>query len=130
MSARPTAPRTRPPEDARSGASIRMTRGDPEADAERVHPAVITDPATGRQALYLNPIYTTRIEGMDEAESAPILAAIWKHATRPDLSCRLRWGDGDVAIWDNRMTLHYATNDYPAHRRLMLRTTWGGPAPA
>jgi taurine dioxygenase len=118
-----------PPEESRSGASIRMTRGDPEADRERLHPAVVTDPATGRRALFVNPIYTTRLDGMSEAESAPILAALFKHATKPDFSCRLRWQAGDVAVWDNRMSLHYATNDYDGVRRLLYRTTWQGAPP-
>jgi taurine dioxygenase len=119
-----------PPRDTRSGASIRMTRGDPAADRERLHPAVITDPVTGTRALFLNPIYVTRLEGMTETESAPILAALYKHATKPDLCCRLTWAAGDVAIWDNRMTMHYATNDYDGQRRLLYRTTWAGSPPA
>ena len=119
-----------PPEDTRSGASIRMTRGDPTADEERFHPAVVTDPRSGRRALFVNPIYTTRLDGMDHAESAPILAALFRHATKPDICCRLKWNAGDLAIWDNRMSLHYATNDYDGTRRLLYRTTWSGLPPA
>ncbi len=118
-----------PPEETRSGTSIKMTRGDPEADKETFHPVVITDPATGRRALFVNPIYTTRLDGMSVEESAPILAALFKHATKPDFSCRLRWQAGDVAVWDNRMSLHYATNDYDGVRRLLYRTTYQGDAP-
>lgn len=118
-----------PPADARSGASIKMTRGDPEADKETRHPAVITDPKTGRKALFVNPIYTVRLAGMSVEESAPVLAALFKHAAKPDFSCRLRWQPGDVAVWDNRMSLHYATNDYDGVRRLLYRTTWSGDAP-
>jgi taurine dioxygenase len=119
-----------PPENSRSGASIKMTRGDPEADVERLHPAVITDPRSGNKALFVNPIYTTRFEDMTEEESAPILAALFKHATKPDFSCRLRWNAGDVAVWDNRMSLHYATNDYDGTRRLLYRTTYERERPA
>lgn len=119
-----------PPLEERSGGSIKMTRGDPQADRETAHPAVITDPATGRKALFVNPIYTTRLDGMSEAESAPLLARLFKHATKPDFSCRLRWSAGDVAVWDNRMTLHYATNDYDGVRRLLYRTTFQGSPPA
>lgn len=113
-----------PPEEERSGASIKMTRGDPQADTETLHPAVITDPRTGRKALFVNPIYTTRLDGMTVEESAPILAALFKHASKPDFSCRLKWRTGDVAVWDNRMSLHYATNDYDGTRRLLYRTTF------
>ena len=119
-----------PPEDSRSGASIRMTRGDPSADEERFHPAVVNDPRSGRRALFVNPIYTTRLDGMDHAESAPILAELFHHATRPDICCRLKWQAGDLCVWDNRMSLHYATNDYDGTRRLLYRTTWSGEPPA
>ncbi|MEM9911540.1 MAG: TauD/TfdA family dioxygenase [Pseudomonadota bacterium] len=119
-----------PSADTRANVSIQMTRGDPEADRETLHPAVITDPRTGRRALYLNPIYVTRFEDMTEEESTPYLDALYKHAVRPDFSCRLKWRSGDVAIWDNRMTLHYATNDYDGFRRLLYRTTFAGSPPA
>ena len=113
-----------PPAHTRAGTSIRMTRGDPEADRERAHPAVHVDRATGRQALAVNPIYTTRLEGMTEARSAPVLERPFKHATRPDLCCRHRWPAGDLVVWDNRLTLHHATNDYDGHRRLLNRTAF------
>ncbi|MBD3664041.1 TauD/TfdA dioxygenase family protein [Sulfitobacter aestuariivivens] len=119
-----------PPKDTQSGASIKMTRGDPAADTERLHPAVITDPVSGAKALYLNPIYVTRLDGMSKQASAPVLAALYKHATKPDFCCRHTWQRGDVAIWDNRMTMHYATNDYDGQRRLLYRTTWSGERPA
>ncbi|MEM7216009.1 MAG: TauD/TfdA family dioxygenase [Pseudomonadota bacterium] len=119
-----------PKKEAQANASIEMTRGDPAADREILHPAVITEPETGRQALFLNPIYTTRFEDMSEEESRPILDAIYKHCTRPDFSCRLKWQAGDVAIWDNRMSLHYATNDYDGVRRLLYRTTFSAAPPA
>ncbi|MEM8648980.1 MAG: TauD/TfdA family dioxygenase [Pseudomonadota bacterium] len=119
-----------PPKEDQANASIKMTRGDPNADREMLHPAVVTDPNSGNKALFLNPIYTTRFEDMTEAESEPILAAIYKHCTRPDFSCRLKWQAGDVAVWDNRMSLHYATNDYDGSRRLLYRTTYSAAPPA
>ncbi len=119
-----------PPEEARTGGSIRMTRGDPDADREIRHPCVVTHPGSGTKALFLNPIYTTRLDAMSEEESAPILEALYKHAVRPDFCCRLRWTPGTVAVWDNRMTMHYAVNDYDGTRRLLYRTTFSGAPPA
>jgi taurine dioxygenase len=118
-----------PPVKERAGASIRMTRGDPEADTERAHPAVIRHPLTGRAALFLNPLYVTRLDGLTETESRPILDQIQRHATRPEFCCRFRWSPGAVAVWDNLFTQHYAVNDYQGHRRLLYRTTFAGPAP-
>jgi taurine dioxygenase len=126
---KPYGVRWAPPAEERSGASIRMTRGDPAADTERAHPAVIRNPVTGRSALFLDPLYVTRLDGMTEAESRPILDRIQRHATRPEFCCRFRWSAGAVAIWDNLFTQHYAVNDYHGHRRLMYRTTFGGPGP-
>ncbi len=117
-----------PPEETRAGGSIRMTRGDPLADREIRHPAVYEHPESGRKALFLNPIYTTRLDGMTDEESAPVLEAIYKHCIRPDFCCRLRWTPGTVAVWDNKMTLHYAVNDYDGVRRLLYRTAYADPA--
>lgn len=119
-----------PPQNERSGASIRMTRGDPKADIEQPHPAVIRNPVTGRRALFLNPLYVARIDGLSEAESRPILDQIQRHSTRPEFCCRFRWSAGAVAVWDNLFTQHYAVNDYHGHRRLMHRTTFAGPRPS
>ena len=113
-----------PPEETRAGGSIRMVRGDPEADRETRHPAVLIHPHSGRKALFVNPIYTTRLDGMSDAGSAPILEALYKHCIRPEFCCRLRWTPGAVAVWDNRTTLHYAVNDYDGSRRLLYRTTF------
>lgn len=113
-----------PPQEARAAASVRMTRGDPCADEERVHPAVRRHPVSGARALFVNPIYTTRLEGMSEEESAPLLARLYLHATRPEFCCRHRWQPGDLVVWDNRTTLHYAVNDYDGYDRLLYRTTF------
>jgi len=118
-----------PPESARANSSVKMSRGDPDADREIAHPSVVTDPETGQRMLFLNPIYTTRFDGMTEEQSRPFLEQIYKHAIRPDFSMRHKWSAGDVVIWDNRATLHYATNDYDGYRRLLYRTTYSGAPP-
>ncbi len=109
--------------------SVKMVRGDPSADREIVHPMVRRHPTSGRPALFVNPVYTQRIEGMSEAESAPILRFLYEHAVKPEFTCRLRWQPGTLAIWDNRATLHLAINDYDGHRRLLHRTTVAGETP-
>lgn len=109
--------------------SVRMVRGDPEADRETLHPAVRRHPESGRKALFVNPTYTTRLEGLSEEESRPVLERLYAHTTRPEFTCRFRWAPGALAVWDNRMTLHYAINDYDGHRRLLYRTTFAGERP-
>ena len=118
-----------PPLEERAGASMTMARGDPSADEERRHPAVLENPVTGRRMLFLNPTYVARLDGLSEEESRPILQAVQDHATRPDFCCRFRWSAGTLAVWDNLATQHYAVNDYRGQRRLMYRTTFLGPKP-
>lgn len=118
-----------PPEDMAVSSSIRMIRGDEGADRPRYHPIVRTHPRSGRRALFVNPTYTVGIEGMPESEARDLLARLFKHCLRPDFTIRHRWKPGDLCIWDNRMTVHYAINDYDGHRRLLYRTTFEGEKP-
>jgi taurine dioxygenase len=101
----------------------------PDAYAEHVHPAVVAHPVTGRAALYLNPVYTTRFHGWNPMESQELLAQLYRHATSENFTCRLRWARHTLAIWDNRCTVHNALNDYPGQRREMFRTSVKGSAP-
>ena len=109
--------------------SVVMTRNDPTADREVLHPVVRVHPVTGRKALFVNPVYTQWFQVMTEAESRPLLQYLFEHATRPEFTCRLRWTPGTLAIWDNRCLLHLAVNDYDGSRRLLHRTTVGGDRP-
>jgi taurine dioxygenase len=109
--------------------SVVMTRNDPTADREVLHPVVRVHPVTGRKALFMNPVYTQWFEGMTDAESRPLLQYLFDHATKPEFTCRLRWTPGTLAIWDNRCLLHLAVNDYDGSRRLLHRTTVAGDRP-
>jgi taurine dioxygenase len=109
--------------------SVVMVRNDPSADREIVHPVVRVHPDTGRKALFVNPVYTQRFDGMTVEESRPLLQFLCEHAIRAEFTCRLRWTPGTLAIWDNRCLLHLAINDYDGSRRLLHRTTTGGERP-
>jgi taurine dioxygenase len=100
-----------------------------EAYAEHVHPAVTVHPVTGKRALYLNPVYTTRFEGWTKEESGALLAHLYRHSINENFTCRLRWSFHTLAIWDNRCTMHNALNDYSGVRREMYRTSVKGTAP-
>ena len=118
-----------PAEETRFRGSIEIERGNPEADHETRHPAIARHPETGDEILFVNPTYTTRIEGYDTAESNALLARLYRHCLRPEFGCRFRWSAGALALWDNRNTLHYAVNDYDGYRRSLYRTTILGTAP-
>jgi len=118
-----------PPEDMQFRGSIEIERNNPEADRETPHPAICRHPESGREMLFINPTYTTRIDGYSDADSAALLSRLFQHCTRPEFSCRFRWTAGSLALWDNRSTMHYAVNDYDGHRRCLYRTTIQGEAP-
>ncbi len=99
-------------------------RGDPDADRERFHPAVMTHPVTKRKGLYINPTYTLRLDGLNEEQSAPILHQLFEHCALPEHCLRLRWQKNMVVVWDNYSTQHYAINDYHGFRREMRRSTF------
>ncbi len=101
--------------------------GNPElATQDAVHPVVIPPPATGRKALYVNPGFTLRFDGWTEEESLPLLQYLYRHAVRPEFTCRFHWRQGSLALWDNRSTWHFAINDYHGERRLLHRITIQG----
>ena len=115
--------------DAPVSRSIGMVRGDPSADREVLQPVVRVHPVTGRKALFVNPVYSQKFEGMTEAESRPLLQFLFQHAASPEFCCRLRWAPGTLAVWDNRCLMHLAINDYDGSRRLLHRTTVAGERP-
>ncbi|MEM7303775.1 MAG: TauD/TfdA family dioxygenase [Pseudomonadota bacterium] len=92
------------------------------------HPIVITHPLSKRRGLFINPVFTTHIEGLSAEESAAILEMLYEHCKQPEFQCRVRWQKGDVTMWDNRATWHKAINDYHGFRRLMHRVTVEGVA--
>lgn len=95
-------------------------QGRPDLQAERS--VVITHPDTGRRALAVNRLFTKRIPQLSRAESDALLAQLFDHGDRPEFTCRWRWSPGDIAIWDNRCTRHYAIGDYD-EERVMHRVT-------
>ncbi|MEM7058622.1 MAG: TauD/TfdA family dioxygenase [Pseudomonadota bacterium] len=97
------------------------------ATQDSLHPVVIRHPLSGREALYVNPQFTTHFDGWTAAESRPLIDFLERHVTSPEYTCRVRYAPGTIVIWDNRATWHKATNDYHGHRRLMHRITVEGP---
>ncbi|MCB9549348.1 MAG: TauD/TfdA family dioxygenase [Myxococcales bacterium] len=99
------------------------------ANPPRVHPVVRTHPESGRKALFVNPLFTTRILGLTAAESAALLAFLYAHAVADERTFRLTWAPDTVAFWDNRCTLHKPVNDHGLQHRLMQRVVIEGDRP-
>ena len=94
-----------------------------------LHPVVRTHPETGEDALFVNFGFTERIKGLRRKESDAILGMLFEHVTKPEFQVRFRWSDNALAFWDNRITQHYAVNDYLPNRRVMNRATILGDRP-
>ena len=92
------------------------------------HPVVRVHPESGRKGLFVNPGFTSHVVGVSDAESRAILDLLFAHLTRPEHTIRHRWRAGDVGIWDNRSTSHYANRDY-TEVRTMRRVTLAGDRP-
>ena len=97
--------------------------------AEVVHPIVRTHPENGRKALFINEGFTVRVEGMDEDEGKALLDELNTHATQDRFIYAHDWSVGDVVFWDNRVTMHKATEYDRQYARRMHRTTVQGDVP-
>ena len=93
------------------------------------HPVVRTHPVSGKKGLFVSEGFTTHINELTEAESDALLRFLFAHATHPNFQVRWHWQAGDVAIWDNRATQHFANFDYGAAHRIMHRATVLGDKP-
>ena len=103
-----------------------MTQGEARAAPSARHPLVRPHPASGRKALYFNPIRIERFEGMDAASSQALMARLVAHCEQDRFVYRHRWRAGDVLVWDNAQALHMVRHDYdPACERIMHRALVG-----
>lgn len=93
------------------------------------HPICRTHPETGRKALFINAGFTRGVVGTDAAEGKALLDELNAHATQDRFIYRHKWRAGDVVFWDNRCTMHRATDYDLTYDRLMHRTTIQGDFP-
>lgn len=88
-----------------------------------LHPVVERHPVTDKPYLYVNASFTRHIANMQWSESDRLLRYLFDHINCPEFQVRFRWKPGSVAMWDNRVTQHYAVADYLPHHRRMHRVT-------
>jgi taurine dioxygenase len=93
------------------------------------HPVVRVHPETGNRSLFVNPLFTDKIDGLRRSESDALLGVIQNAAIQPERLVRWHWQAGDVAFWDNRCTMHYALLEFTGPRR-MNRVALEGEIPA
>ncbi len=90
---------------------------------QAIHPIIRTHPVTGRKFLFVNQSFTKHIVGMTARESDRLLQYLFDHLDQPEYQVRFRWRERSIAMWDNRVTQHYAVADYLPHYRCMHRIT-------
>ncbi|MCJ2126543.1 TauD/TfdA dioxygenase family protein [Methylobacterium sp. J-077] len=95
---------------------------------ETEHPLVHVHPETGERSLIVGQ-FIQRLLGLTTSDSQHLLAIFTDHATRPENTVRWSWRLGDVAIWDNRATVHRAVDDYGDQPRVVRRVTIEGVPP-
>jgi alpha-ketoglutarate-dependent sulfate ester dioxygenase len=92
---------------------------------ETEHPVVRVHPETGERSLLLGQ-FVRRILGVSASDSRYLFDLFQQHVTRLENTVRWRWAPGDLAMWDNRGTQHYAIDDYADLPRRMHRVTVAG----
>jgi alpha-ketoglutarate-dependent sulfate ester dioxygenase len=95
---------------------------------ETEHPAVRVHPETGERSLVLGGFART-VVGFSPQASRDLIRVLQDYVTRPEHTVRWQWRAGDLAIWDNRATQHYAIFDYGGEHRRGERVTVAGPVP-
>ena len=95
---------------------------------ETEHPVVRIHPETGEPTLLLGH-FVKSFTGLSSVDSAELFTLLQRHVTRLENTVRWTWRDGDIAIWDNRATQHYAVADYDDEPRLLHRITVAGSVP-
>lgn len=95
---------------------------------ETAHPVVRVHPLTGERGLFIGG-FAQRLEGLSSTESRDILRLLQAYVTRPENTLRWTWSLGDVVVFDNQITQHYAPDDYGTQGRRLHRVTVAGPVP-
>ena len=93
------------------------------------HPLVRTHPETGKRALMYSAQFLRRIKNLNDEESRTIVDFLDNHVKDPSLHCRWHWSEGDLAVWDERSTLHRAAADHFPYRRVIRRLEIDGDRP-
>jgi alpha-ketoglutarate-dependent taurine dioxygenase len=95
---------------------------------ETEHPVVRVHPETGERALVLGH-FVKKFVGLNSSESVALFKVLQDRVTKLENTVRWTWEHGDVAMWDNRATQHYAVADFDSQPREMRRITVAGDVP-
>lgn len=83
------------------------------------HPVIRTHTITGRKSIFVNKLFTSHINEVNEEESKEILSFLFEHIKKDEFLMKFEWEKDFIAFWDNRSILHKPDNDYwPQHRKM------------
>jgi taurine dioxygenase len=88
-----------------------------------IRPLIGKHPVTGRKFLNFNEAFVTHIVGLTTNDANSLKTFLSNHMNKPEDQVRWKWSPGDLAMWDNRVTMHYALADYLPQYRCMNRVT-------
>jgi alpha-ketoglutarate-dependent taurine dioxygenase len=95
---------------------------------ESSHPVVRVHPETGERGLFVGG-FVRGIEGLSTTESRDVLRLLQAHVTKPEHVLRWSWQPGQLLVFDNRITQHYAIDNYDDQPRKLSRITVAGDVP-
>lgn len=95
---------------------------------ESRHPVVRVHPETGERGLFIGG-FVRGIEGLSTTESRDVLRLLQAHVTKPEHVLRWSWSPGQLLVFDNRITQHYAIDNYDDQPRKLSRITVAGEIP-
>ena len=93
------------------------------------HPVVCTHPVTGKKLIYVNSLFTLKINSLSDSESSKLLEFLCDHIKKEKYQCRFSWEINSIAFWDNRSVIHKPDNDYWPQLRRMERITIDNTTP-
>ena len=93
------------------------------------HPVIRTHPETGKRAIMYAERFIDHIVGLGDLESRAVIRFLGEHVKEAQFHVRWQWGAGDLAIWDERSTLHRAAADHWPQRRIVRRMEIDGDRP-
>jgi alpha-ketoglutarate-dependent taurine dioxygenase len=116
------------PPETRSSTDERYREVFESTRFETVHPVVRVHPESGERGLFIGG-FVKRIAGLGSTESRDLIRLLQSHVTRPEHVLRWAWQPGQVLVFDNRITQHYAIDNYDDQPRKLSRVTVAGDVP-
>ncbi len=95
---------------------------------ESRHPVVRVHPETGERGLFIG-AFVKQIDGLSKTESKDVLRLLQAHVTKPEHVLRWSWKPEQLLVFDNRITQHYAIDNYDNLPRKLSRVTVSGDVP-